>query len=185
MLCLLLSTIQTQAEDFSGVQYVRAYDADTITVNLKDLPHVFGEELGIRVAGVNAPEIRGRCAQEDQPALQARDRVRELLEQAQQIDLVDVERDKYFRVVAKVNVDGRDLSQLLLEEGHAVIYDGGTKSKDWCVLGTDELVLIWNPWLAWAVAQIFPILLSGRLLFNRQRKALSISGLVSTGSYCC
>ena len=51
--------------------------------------------------------------------------MRELLEQAQQIDLVDVERDKYFRVVAKVNVDGRDLSQLLLEEGHAVIYDGG------------------------------------------------------------
>ena len=79
VLCLLLSTIQTQAEDFSGVQYVRAYDADTITVNLKDLPHVFGEELGIRVVGVNAPEIRGRCAQEDQPALQARDRVRELL----------------------------------------------------------------------------------------------------------
>ena len=176
VLCLLLSTIQTQAEDFSGVQYVRAYDADTITVNLKDQPHVFSEELGIRVAGVDAPKIRGRCAQEDQLALQARDRVRELLEQAQQIDLVDVERDKYFRVVAKVNVDGRDLSQLLLEEGHAVIYDGGTKSKDWCVLGTDEPVLIWNPWLAWTVAQIFPILLSGRLLFNSQRKALSISG---------
>ena len=114
LLCLLLSTIQTQAEDLSGVQYVRAYDADTITVNLEDLPPVFGEELGIRVAGIDAPEIRGRCAQEEQLALQARDRVRELLEQAQQIDLVDVERDKYFRVVAKVNVDGRDLSQLLL-----------------------------------------------------------------------
>lgn len=176
LLCLLLSTIQAQAEDFPGVQYVRAYDADTITVNLKDLPPVFGEELGIRVAGIDAPEIRGRCAQEEQLALQARDRVRELLEQAQQIDLVDMERDKYFRVVAKVNVDGRDLSQLLLEEGHAVIYDGGTKSKDWCVLGTEELVLVWNPWLAWAAAQLFPILLSGRLLFNRQRKALSVSG---------
>ena len=49
LLCLLLSAIQTQAEDFPGVQYVRAYDADTITVNLKDLPPVFGEELGIRV----------------------------------------------------------------------------------------------------------------------------------------
>ena len=158
------------------MQYVRAYDAYTITVNLKDLPPVFGEELGIRVAGIEAPEIRGRCAQEEQLALQARDRVRELLEQAQQIDLVDVERDKYFRVVAKVNVDGRDLSQLLLEEGHAVIYDGGKKSKDWCVLGTDEPVLVWNPWLAWAAAQVFPMLLSGRLLFNRQRKALSISG---------
>ena len=45
LLCLLLSTIRAQAEDFPGVQYVRAYDADTITVNLKDLPPVFGEEL--------------------------------------------------------------------------------------------------------------------------------------------
>ena len=70
------------------MQYVRAYDAYTITVNLKDLPPVFGEELGIRVAGIEAPEIRGQCAQEEQLALQARDRVRELLEQAQQIDLV-------------------------------------------------------------------------------------------------
>ena len=59
LLCLLLSTIQAQAEDFPDVQYVRAYDADTITVNLKDLPPVFGEELGIRVAGIDAPEIRG------------------------------------------------------------------------------------------------------------------------------
>ena len=55
-------------------------------------------------------------------------------------------------------------------------YAGGTKSKDWCVLGTEEPVLVWNPWLAWAAAQLFPILLSGRLLFNRQRKALSIGG---------
>ena len=45
LLCLLLSTIQTQAEDLSGVQYVRAYDADTITVNLKDLPPVLVKNL--------------------------------------------------------------------------------------------------------------------------------------------
>ncbi|MEC7218784.1 MAG: hypothetical protein VXW29_00075 [SAR324 cluster bacterium] len=44
------------------MQYVRAYDADTITVNSKDLPPVFDEELGIRVAGIDTPEIRGRRA---------------------------------------------------------------------------------------------------------------------------
>ena len=62
------------------------------------------------MAGIDAPEIRGRCAQEEQLALQAQDRVRELLEQAQQIDLVDVERDKYFQWLLRVNVDGRDLT---------------------------------------------------------------------------
>ena len=61
LLCLLLSTLQVQAEDFVGVQYVCAYDADTLTVNLKNLPSVFGEEFGIRVVGIDTPEIRGRC----------------------------------------------------------------------------------------------------------------------------
>ena len=48
-------------EDFLGLQYVRAYDADSLTVNLKNLPSVFGEEFGIRVMGIDAPKIRGRC----------------------------------------------------------------------------------------------------------------------------
>ena len=66
----------------------------------------------------------------------------ELLEQAQQIDLVDVERDKYFWVVAKFKVDGHSFSQLLLKEVLAVAYDGRIKFKDWCVLGTEEYVLV-------------------------------------------
>ena len=48
-------------EGFLGLQYVRAYDADSLTVNLKNLPSVFGEEFGIRAVGIDSPEIRGRC----------------------------------------------------------------------------------------------------------------------------
>jgi hypothetical protein len=54
-------------------------------VNLGGLPPVFGEELGIRVVGINETETRGRCAQEEQLVLQAQDRVKKLLEQAQQL----------------------------------------------------------------------------------------------------
>ena len=53
-----------------------------------------------------------------------------MLGQAQQIDFVDVERDRCFQVVAKIKVDDRNLSKLSLKEGLAVAYDGSTKSKD-------------------------------------------------------
>ena len=65
-----------------------------------------------------------------------------MLGQAQQIDFVDVERDRCFRVVAKIKVDDRNLSKLSLKEGLAVAYDGSTKSKGWCVLGTEEPMLV-------------------------------------------
>ena len=64
-------------------------------------------------------------------------------------------------MVAKVKVDGHSFSQLLLKEVLAVAYDGRIKFKDWCVLGTEEYVLVWNTSLVWAAAQRFTIMLSG------------------------
>ncbi len=56
----------------------------------------------------------------------------ERLRTAQSITLKNVERGKYFRIVATVDADGQDVSDLLIQEGLAVPYDGGTKGKDWC-----------------------------------------------------
>ncbi|MCO4754452.1 MAG: thermonuclease family protein, partial [Bacteriovoracaceae bacterium] len=48
-------------------------------------------------------------------------------------DLEEVSRGKYFRMVAKVKVDGQDLSEKLLKNGLAYPYFGKTKKKiDWC-----------------------------------------------------
>ena len=76
--------------------------------------------------------MRGKCQQEKDLAIKARNRVRDLLSQAHSIILKDVERGKYFRLVASVEADGQDVSDLLIQEGLAVPYDGGTKTKDWC-----------------------------------------------------
>jgi len=51
---------------------------------------------------------------------------------AKQIDVKEAERGKYFRLVARLEADGVDLSDLLIEKGLAVRYDGGTKVKNWC-----------------------------------------------------
>jgi endonuclease YncB( thermonuclease family) len=54
------------------------------------------------------------------------------MEQAITIRLVKPRRDKYFRIDATILADGVDTSELMINKGHAVRYDGGTKQKDWC-----------------------------------------------------
>ena len=58
--------------------------------------------------------------------------VAERLRTAQSIPLKNVERGKYFRIVARVEADGQDVSDLLIQEGLAVAYDGGAEGKNWC-----------------------------------------------------
>jgi len=44
-------------------------------------------------------------------------------------------RGKYFRIVGRLIADGVDISDLLIQKNLAVLYDGGTKVKDWCEQG--------------------------------------------------
>jgi len=49
------------------------------------------------------------------------------------IDLIGMQRGKYFRIVADVVVDGEKIEEVLLERGLAVRYQGKKKTKNWCV----------------------------------------------------
>jgi micrococcal nuclease len=122
------------ATSFDCVEYVSNYDADTITFNVPGLHPILGEKMKVRVKGVDTPEIRTKDKCEKQKAKEAKAYVQGLLVKARKIRLTEIKRGKYFRVVAKVMIDGVDLSQLLLSKGHAYAYDGGTKdSINWCL----------------------------------------------------
>ncbi len=41
-------------------------------------------------------------------------------------------RGKYFRIVGRLIADGVDISDLLIQQHLAILYDGGTKVKEWC-----------------------------------------------------
>jgi len=118
--------------DFPNVIYRTCYDGDTCRFDIPNVHPFFGENIPVRPAGIDTPEKRGKCQHEKDLAIEARDYVRGMLEQAQSIILKDVERGKYFRIVASVEADGQDVSDLLIQEGLAVVYDGGTKGKEWC-----------------------------------------------------
>ena len=131
----LLTTFQTQAAPQYGTvtvsKVISVYDGDTFRVNIDSLPAIVGKNIAIRVNGVDTPEIRGKCQYEKNLALKARDFVRGKLANAKEIKLTNLQRGKYFRVVANVLVDGVSLEQELLDNELAYRYDGG-KKLSWC-----------------------------------------------------
>lgn len=117
--------------NFDNVAYVRNYDGDTITVNITGVHDIIGKEIPIRVKGVDTPEISGECPEEITAAEYARDFVTGKMNNATVINLKNIDRDKYFRILADVEYDGINLATILLNDGLAVEYEGGTKIN-WC-----------------------------------------------------
>jgi len=142
-LTVLLSAIislSLNAESLSNKNYgavtvsevTSIYDGDTFRANIKEYPGLVGHRMGIRINGIDTPEMRGKCQKEKDLAKKAKQFTVAQLRKADKIELHNMKRGKYFRIVADVFVDGNNLAQMLIENDLAVIYDGGHKAKDWC-----------------------------------------------------
>ena len=119
------------AENFDNVEWLSCYDGDTCKFNIPGLPPIFGERINVRVAGIDTPEIRGKCESEKAKAKEARDAARAPLKNAKHISLQHVERGKFFRIVASIIADGVSLGDVLITCELARSYDGG-KREGWC-----------------------------------------------------
>ena len=107
-----------------------AYDGDTLTVEAGIWPDLTWDG-SVRILGVDTQEIRGACEVERQLAIAARDYIRDLLLD-ESVILANVENDKYGeRVLANVYFWQDDelarVSDLLIANGHAREYHGGTR----------------------------------------------------------
>jgi endonuclease YncB( thermonuclease family) len=136
LICLRIPPAQADAAETYGniepVVYLRNYDGDTVTVDLPGLHPLIGKDISVRINGIDTPEIKGHCDREARLAREARAIVAGMLSRAKKIALVDVGRDKYFRINAAVVADGVDVAAELVRRGLAMPYDGGTKTHSWC-----------------------------------------------------
>lgn len=94
-------------------------------------------ETRVRLLGIDAPELKARCGEEQRLALAARDFVRDRV-LGRRVNLVDIRHDKYGkRVLSRViTPDGEDLGEALIRHGFARPYDGGTR-QSWCAAKND------------------------------------------------
>lgn len=89
-----------------------------------------GEER-VRLSAIDAPEMRGRCAREARLARRARDRLDELVSGG--VVLRREGRDRYGRTLASAtDRRGRDVAEVLMEEGLARPYVRGRGRQSWC-----------------------------------------------------
>lgn len=117
-----------------NIKLDRVIDGDTIDANI-DL----GFDTWVKkseVFGVNTPESRTRDLEEKAKGLAAKDRVKQLLEGSNRIQLTSYGVGKYGRCLGELHidvVDGKEkitmesVNELLIKEGHAVEYHGGKR----------------------------------------------------------
>lgn len=130
-LLFLISTL-CFSEDLKIKKIVRVYDGDTFYANLKNVHPLLADTIGIRISGIDTPELRGSSDCIKKMGYIARDFVKNKLENAKKIELKNYKRGKYFRIIADVYIDGENISNLLINNGYAKKYDGGKKPEWKC-----------------------------------------------------
>ncbi|PKH60389.1 nuclease [Shewanella sp. Choline-02u-19] len=129
----LCSSIRAFA-DYGNAEVSRVisvYDGDTFKADIKGYQAVVGTNISIRVANIDTAEIRAGCSDEKVMALKGREFTLKALSSASVIELRDIKRGKYFRLVADVYIDGVNLGSELRKAGLAVEYG---KEHSWCRL---------------------------------------------------
>ena len=134
LIIFLLKPVLLNAEDLKirKDQIVKIYDGDTFFINIDNTLDVFGKRLAIRIKGIDTPEIKGKCSQEKFKAILAKEYLKESLEKANCIILKNLERGKYFRVLADLYINGENIADKLLNQNLAVKYQGG-KKHNFCI----------------------------------------------------
>ncbi|WP_293626437.1 thermonuclease family protein [Salinisphaera sp.] len=102
------------------------YDGDTFRGDIAGWPPIIGERVPIRLRGADTSEMRGKCQAEKDQARAAKQFTVVKLRSARETRPDDIDRGKYFRIVADIMVDGRDLSDMLIGAGWPALMKAGT-----------------------------------------------------------
>tara|TARA_R100001463_G_scaffold16456_4_gene42685 strand:- start:10013 stop:10381 length:369 start_codon:yes stop_codon:yes gene_type:complete len=117
------------------ISLLKVVDGDTIDAEI-DLGFDIKVKKRVRFMGINAPESRTRDLEEKAKGLAAKDRVKQLLEGCDNIQLHSHGVGKFGRCLGEIMldvVDGQErltlesLNKILINEGHATEYHGGKR----------------------------------------------------------
>lgn len=148
MVALLLSILlisQPVPEYRYDARLIRVLDGDSFTALItstgsiripgQELQLAIGTIETVRISGINTPESRGaKCAAEKKKGLEAKSVLEKLLS-GKPLVLVTrgEEREKYGRLLADVEVEGKSVAQELISRGLADPYSGGKRDPlRWC-----------------------------------------------------
>ena len=95
--------------DVKVTRLLRVIDGDTFACDINEHSAIAGKNISIRLRGINTPELKSKDEKERKFANLEKERLSDLLTNAQTIELKNLGRDKYFRIDADVYIDGEPL----------------------------------------------------------------------------
>lgn len=137
MAALLLVSTASNAQNFGTYQIPKAditevYDGDTMYITEKSCPPVFCTHIGVRLNGIDTPEMHGACQLEKDKALKAKQYLANAIKQGSVVELRNTTREKYGRLLGDLYIDGQPIGDQMVANGLAVSYHGEKKVTDWC-----------------------------------------------------
>ena len=116
------------------VVVVKVVDGDTVDV---DIDLGFGVTLRderVRIMGIDTPESRTRDKVEDLFGEAAKARLKELMSEGAKLITTEDKhgedmKGKFGRILGDFKVGDKKVTDILIEEGHAVAYFGGSKEE--------------------------------------------------------
>lgn len=93
---------------------VSCFDGDTFRADIDTWPKLFGHKIPIRIRGIDCPERSSKDPDEQLTATNAHAFTKSTLINAKEVMLENVQRGKYFRLIADVFVDGQNLAEMLV-----------------------------------------------------------------------
>lgn len=108
---------------------IKVRDGDTFIINIPNIPDVFGNNIAVRIRGIDTPELNDKREEIRKISIQAKEELERLLYSGNKIILYDLGRDKYFRLLASVKVGNIDVAEYMINRGLAKSYNGGAKLK--------------------------------------------------------
>lgn len=132
----VLMSMCVSAKDFGTFNiekddFIRVYDGDTFFIKHDNCPPVLCERIGVRINGIDTPEIRGKCQLEKDAAILAKKELQAALESGYSIELRHTTKEKYGRLLGELYIDDENFGDTLVAKGLARAYDGGARSG-WC-----------------------------------------------------
>lgn len=109
---------------------LRVVDGDTVDVDLDLGFKIVLSKERVRIAGIDTPESRTRDLEEKKFGLASKERLKQLLGKTAVVRTMKPDsKEKFGRILGDFIVNGKSVSEILIEEGYAVPYQGDNKEN--------------------------------------------------------
>ena len=118
-------------------EVTRIIDGDTVD-GIIDLGFDILTRVRVRLAGIDTPESRTRNLEEKKYGIEAKEKLEELIDAADELSIQSHGKGKFGRVLGTLYNNGNSINQTLIDEGYAIEYRGSRK------MSAEELILVLN-----------------------------------------